>query len=98
MSMGNNPILKRAVRAALLSGSTVAGLMTHYTLAQAQTAPAAPAEAAPALPEVVVTGSRIATPQLESISPVTAVSAQEIKDAGVTRVEDLLNSLPQVVA
>lgn len=98
MSMGNNPVLRRAVRTALLSGSTVAGLMTHYSLAQAQTAPAAAAEAAAPIQEVVVTGSRIATPQLESISPVTAVSAQEIKDAGVTRVEDLLNSLPQVVA
>src|SRR5579864_659294 len=97
MSMGNNAILKRAVRTALLSGSTVAGLMAPYSLAQAQAAPAAPAEAAP-IQEVVVTGSRIATPQLAAISPVTAVSAQEIKDAGVTRVEDLLNSLPQVVA
>ena len=46
MNMGNNPILKRAVRTALLSGSTVAGLMTHHSLAQAQAAPAA-AEAAP---------------------------------------------------
>ena len=98
MSMGNNPILRRAVRTALLSGSTVAGLMSHYSLAQAQAAPAAAAEAAPPITEVVVTGSRIATPQLEAISPVTAVSAQEIKDSGVTRVEDLLNSLPQVVA
>ncbi|HVN44076.1 MAG TPA: TonB-dependent receptor [Steroidobacteraceae bacterium] len=96
--MGNNPILRRAVRTALLSGGTVAGLMSHYSLAQAQAAPAAAAEAAPPITEVVVTGSRIATPQLESVSPITAVSAQEIKDSGVTRVEDLLNSLPQVVA
>ena len=99
MNMGNNPVLKRAVRTALLSGSTVAGLVAHSSLAQAQAAaPAAAGEAAAPVQEVVVTGSRIAAPSLEAISPVTAVTAQEIKDTGTTRIEDLLNSLPQVVA
>ena len=98
MNMGNHPVLRRAVRTALLSGGTVAGLMSHSSLAQAQAAPATAAEAAPAITEVVVTGSRIATPQLEAISPVTAVTAEEIKSSGATRIEDLLNSLPQVVA
>ncbi|GAC1454933.1 MAG: TonB-dependent receptor [Steroidobacteraceae bacterium] len=46
----------------------------------------------------MVTGSRIGTPGLQSISPVTAISADEVKASGVTRIEDLLNSLPQVVA
>jgi outer membrane receptor protein involved in Fe transport len=46
----------------------------------------------------VVTGSRITSPNIEAISPITAVTAQEIRDTGTTRVEDLLNSLPQVVA
>ncbi|MBV9726139.1 MAG: TonB-dependent receptor [Gammaproteobacteria bacterium] len=46
----------------------------------------------------MITGSRIATPSLQSVSPITAVSGQEIKDSGVTRIEDLLNSLPQVVS
>ena len=98
MNMGKNPILTRAVRTALLSGSTVTGLVAHSSLAQAQAAPPAAAEAAPAVTEVVVTGSRITSPNIEAISPVTAVTAAEIKDTGVTRVEDLLNSLPQVVA
>jgi outer membrane cobalamin receptor len=97
MSMGSNPILKRAVRTALLSWSTVAGLL-NYSLAQAQTAPAAAAEPAPALQEVVVTGSRITSPNLQAISPITAVTSDEIKDTGTTRIEDVLNSLPQVVA
>jgi len=91
-----NRTLRRAVRLALLGGGAFAtGVAGHSSVAQAQEA--APAKA-PVVEEVVVTGSRIATPQLEAISPVTAVSAQEIKDSGVTRVEDLLNSLPQVVA
>jgi outer membrane receptor protein involved in Fe transport len=48
--------------------------------------------------EVVVTGTRIPSPNLESVSPVTAVTAAEIKAQGVTRVEDLINSLPQAFA
>jgi len=98
MNMGNNQILRRAVRLALVSGGTVAGLMTHSSPAQAQAAPAAAGETAAPLEEVVVTGSRITSPALEAISPITALSAQDIKESGVTRVEDLVNSLPQVVA
>jgi len=50
------------------------------------------------LNEVVVTGSRLPSPNLEGITPVTTVTNEEIKAAGVTRIEDLLNNLPQVVA
>jgi iron complex outermembrane recepter protein len=48
--------------------------------------------------EIIVTGSRIPQPNLEGASPVTTVNAQDIKLQGVTKVEDLLNSLPQVFA
>lgn len=48
--------------------------------------------------EIVITGSRIAQPNLTSISPVTSVSSAEIKLEGVSRVEDLLNNLPAVFA
>ena len=47
---------------------------------------------------IVVTGSRIASPNLTAVSPVTAVSAQDIKLAGTANTEDILNSLPQVFA
>lgn len=47
---------------------------------------------------IVVTGSRLASPNLDSASPVTVVSAEEIANTGTTRVEDLVNSLPQVFA
>ena len=97
MTTGNNRILQ-AVRIALLSGGTfVTGVATNSSVAQAQSAPAGDQESA-TIAEVVVTGSRIATPSLESVSPITAISAEEIKETGATRVEDLLNSLPQVVA
>lgn len=47
---------------------------------------------------IVVTGSRISRPDLESVSPLTVVGAEEIAATGTTRAEDLINSLPQVVA
>jgi iron complex outermembrane receptor protein len=48
--------------------------------------------------EVVVTGTRIPSPNLASVSPVTAITAADIKAQGVTRVEDMINSLPQAFA
>jgi iron complex outermembrane recepter protein len=51
-------------------------------------------EAAP----IVVTGSRIVSPNLTAVSPVTAISAQDIKLSGTGNTEDILNSLPQVFA
>jgi outer membrane receptor protein involved in Fe transport len=47
---------------------------------------------------IVVTGSRIAQPNLTSASPVTVVAAQEIKLQGATRIEDVINNLPQSFA
>jgi len=48
--------------------------------------------------EIVVTGTRIPTPNLTSVSPVTAIGSADIKAQGVTRVEDMVNSLPQAFA
>jgi len=86
--------LSIAVRAAL-AGTTMVQLIG---VADAQDAAATPAAADTTLAEVVVTGSRIAVPNQTSISPVTFVSSAEIQQSGVTRVEDLLNQLPQVFA
>jgi iron complex outermembrane receptor protein len=92
--MGNHK-LQFAIRTALGGGSLVASIGAVH----AQTAPATAANApSDQLQEVVVTGSRIAVPNQTSISPVTFVSAVEIEQTGVTRVEDLLNQLPQVFA
>ncbi|HEY6126361.1 MAG TPA: TonB-dependent receptor [Steroidobacteraceae bacterium] len=48
--------------------------------------------------EVVVTGSRITSPNLQSISPITAIGAEELNLAGKARIEDVLNQLPQAFA
>jgi outer membrane receptor protein involved in Fe transport len=99
MTKESNPVLQRAVRMALLGAGVFAVSTIQSPKAEAQTAPkVAAASAESELQEVVVTGSRISAPNLEAISPVTAITAEEIKTTGVTRIEDLVNSLPQVVA
>ena len=48
--------------------------------------------------DVVVTGSRIPQPNLTTTSPITQVTGEDIDVQGVTRVEDLVNQLPQAFA
>src|SRR5579871_6131640 len=93
--MANSRSLQQAVRLALATITASAGVTTLH----AQTAPAQPAEATAApLTEVVVTGSRIKTPNETAISPITTVTASDITQTGLTRVEDVLNNLPMVFA
>lgn len=84
-----NSRLRMAVRLAL-AGSAVAAL----GVANAQQA-----TDENELGSVIVTGSRIAAaPNQVSISPVVAINSAELKQSGATRVEDLVNQLPQVFA
>ena len=46
---------------------------------------------------IIVTGSRIARPDLESVSPVTTVTSEQIELTGTVTVESLINDLPQVI-
>jgi len=86
--------LRVAVRVALTGGS----LAATCGVANAQTAAAVATNNDAAIQEVVVTGSRISVPNQVSISPVTFVSALDVAQTGATRVEDLLNQLPQIFA
>lgn len=90
--MAKSRSLQQAVRFALATVTAVAGSNALY----AQEAPT-PAAATP-LQEVVVTGSRLMTPNESSISPITSVSAADVAATGLTRVEDVLNNLPMVFA
>jgi iron complex outermembrane recepter protein len=91
--MKSSRSLQKAVRLALATVTTATGV----TALPAQEAPPAQAEATPApLAEVVVTGSRLSTPNETSISPITTVSAADVQATGLTRVEDILNNLPMV--
>ena len=60
--------------------------------------PSAEGEPVEAAQDIVVTGTRIPQPNLDSASPVTVVTSQEVKLQGTTRTEDLINSLPQSFA
>ncbi len=102
----------RTIRATLLATTMFCGLaMAGSAFAQstgpgatgAQSDPAkgatdATGRVAEAQDLIVVTGSRIAQPQLTSATPLTVVSAAEIRNTGSSRIEDLVNSLPQVFA
>ncbi len=82
-----------------------AGLVSAPAFAQDTAAPAAtqtdeqarPAEetAAPA-DDIVVTGSRIRRPDLESASPIAIVGSEQIQSQGIVNTQDLLAKLPQV--
>jgi iron complex outermembrane recepter protein len=85
--------LQQAVRFALATATAATGV----TALHAQDAPA-PAPAAAPVEEVVVTGSRLREPNETAISPVTSVSAVDLQQTGLTRVEDVLNNLPMVFA
>jgi iron complex outermembrane receptor protein len=47
--------------------------------------------------KVTVTGSRIPKKDYSSNSPIATITAQQIKDSGAVTVEQLLNTLPEVV-
>jgi iron complex outermembrane receptor protein len=91
--MGNNRKLQFAVRAALTAAAATAAAPGAW----AQIAPAA-ANDTSGLEEVVVTGSRITSPNLTAISPITSVDAGYISATNLTRTEDILNNLPMVFA
>lgn len=77
----------RSIRGLLMAGAAVSAVAMTAAPAMAQE-----------IEEIVVTGSRIASPNLVSTSPITVVGQDEIKYQGTTRVEDLVNSLPQAFA
>jgi iron complex outermembrane receptor protein len=84
--MQQNNQLRRAVRHTLLI-SALAGTSTLPVYAQDTE-----------IEQIVVTGSRIKMANIEGTSPVTQVTSADIATQGVTRVEDLINQLPQAFA
>ena len=49
------------------------------------------------LDKITVTGSRIARTGFVTPSPVTAISAEEIRTSGALNIGDLMNKMPQLV-
>jgi outer membrane receptor protein involved in Fe transport len=92
--MAINSKVRFAVRAALAAATASAVAPAAWP----QQAAVSTAPASAGLEEVVVTGSRIRSPNLTAISPITSVDAGYIGSTNLTRVEDILNNLPMVFA
>lgn len=89
--------MNKETKRGLFATTLLAGLAFGAPGAFAQQAePAAPADTESEA--IIVTGSRIPQANLVTTSPVTQITAEDITTAGVTRVEDLTNQLPQVFA
>ena len=88
--MTRNPKVRRAVRLALLTGGTAALLATSAVFAQEQDA----TDKEKPMEEVVVTGSRIVSSNLESPSPVQTISSEDIASTGIVNVQDILLKNP----
>jgi outer membrane receptor protein involved in Fe transport len=85
--MSSQSNLHRSIRLALAASALAAA------------APAAYAQAAGGsvtLEEVVITGSRIGRPELESTTPITIVSAAAIEATGSLNAADVLRTLPAI--
>ncbi len=81
----------------LLMASAAVGWALAPAGAFAQGAAPATPSSGTAVQEIVVTGTRIASPNLQSVSPVQVVTAQDIAVGGRVQTFDILNQLPQTV-
>ena len=82
------------MRSLLLLGASLAAVASAPAFAQAAPATAA-AESATADEMIVVTGSRIARPNLDSAVPISTITAQELRETGEVSLGDTLNLMPQ---
>jgi iron complex outermembrane receptor protein len=88
----------RLLASSMISGAALAALFAAGAQAQDATAQGVAPPSSTGVQEVVVTGSRIPSRNLTSVSPVTTVNSTQVKLQGVTNVEDLINNLPQAFA
>lgn len=98
----------RFTKASLLTGTIMAGAMMAAPLAAQTTAtnntddltdqePALQAAPDEAEDLIVVTGSRIARRNVETAAPIAVVNDEEFKLSGTVNVENVINTLPQVI-
>lgn len=81
---------------ALLRAGAAPAILGVSLLANVATAQEVPQAAVDEGETIIVTGSRIARPDLEQASPISVVKAEEFTYRGATNVENVLNSMPQV--
>lgn len=84
-------------KAALKGAISLSALTMLCATAHAQdTTPQAAEDAGPG-DAIIVTGSRIARPELDLPNPVTVVTSKDITDAGTTNLTDYLKTIPALV-
>ncbi|WP_324074521.1 MAG: TonB-dependent receptor [Erythrobacter sp.] len=88
--------MTRFNKASLLAGTIMAGAMFSAP-AYAQDADVTTAEQPAEEQAILVTGSRIQRTDLNSTSPVAVVSPEEFRLTGAVNVEQVLNTLPQIL-
>ncbi|MFY8194351.1 MAG: hypothetical protein ACOVKV_04615, partial [Novosphingobium sp.] len=88
--------MQRFQKASLLAGTIMAGAM-FATPAFAQDDVTSSSEETAESTAITVIGSRIKRADLESSSPVAVVSSEEFRLTGAVNVEQVLNTLPQVL-
>lgn len=89
--------MQRFQKATLLAGTIMAGAMfATPAFAQADDVSSSNEEATEST-AITVIGSRIQRKDLESTNPVAVVSAEEFRLTGAVNVEQVLNTLPQVL-
>ncbi|WP_149982805.1 TonB-dependent receptor domain-containing protein [Pseudoalteromonas rhizosphaerae] len=89
--MLNNKVSK-AVRLAIAFGAVSSAAFSANTFAADEDTGAEKVE------RIEVTGSRIRRTDMETATPVQVTTAEEIAVSGFTRIEDMMNSLPQLEA
>jgi outer membrane receptor protein involved in Fe transport len=88
--MYSNSKIAKAVRLAMVFGASSAAMISS-TAYSAE-------ESAEKIEKIQVTGSRIKRVDMETSSPIQITTAEDIEVSGLTRVEDMLNTLPQIEA
>jgi iron complex outermembrane recepter protein len=94
MRMRKSPSVGSLVKRSVITLSACLCMAAVAMPALAQQSPVAAAEAEAALTEIVVTGSRIARPELERLQPTTVINSDLIDKRQYTNVVDALNELP----
>ncbi len=88
--MKNSAYIRRLLRSTVLSGAAIAAAAPAF---------AQDDDVADSDDVVIVTGTRLTTnPNLTAANPVLSVTDEEIDVRGVVRIEDLVNTLPQLSA
>ena len=89
--------MTRFNKGSLLAGTIMAGAMLSAPAYAQDTDVTDSAEQAAESTAIVVTGSRIQRTDLNSTSPIAVVSPEEFRLTGAVNVEQVLNTLPQVL-